>query len=52
MRYIFDNACQQRRSDDLLHVPRLPCRGENLTHLSTIKNLKGAILTKKYLHTF
>lgn len=52
MRYIFDNACQQRKSDGLLHIPRLPWRGENLTHLSTIKNLKRAILTKNYLHTF
>lgn len=52
MRYIFDNAFQQMRSDGLLHVPRLPCRGENSTNLSTTKNLKEAILTKNYLHTF
>lgn len=52
MRYIFDNACQHRRSDGLLHVPRLPRRGENLGHLCTIKNLKGEILTKNYLHAF
>lgn len=52
MRYIFDNACQQRMSDGLLYILRLPYKGDNLTHLSTIKNLKGAILTTIYLHTF